>query len=74
MLIFFTDSGLDMLISVMLIKKKHVIWKTLVGKCLQCVKEPTNKVGKNAIAECCCRSNTYCEEEVVDHHVEHKSL
>ena len=38
-----------MLISVMLIKK-NVISKALVGKCLQCVKEPINKVGKNAVA------------------------
>ena len=26
------------------------IWKPLVGECLQCVKEPANEVGNNAVA------------------------
>ena len=27
-----------------------IFWKSLVGKCLQCVKEPINGVEKNAVA------------------------
>ena len=42
-----------------------IIWRPLVGQCLQCVKEPTNKVGKNTVAVVC--TNPYCKEEAVDH-------
>ena len=27
-----------------------IIWKPLVGECFKCMKEPTNKVDKNAVA------------------------
>ena len=37
--------------------------KTLVGKCLQCVKEPTNEVDEIAVAGV--RPNSRCKEEVV---------
>ena len=39
--------------------------KPLVTQCLQCVKEPTNEVIKNAIAVVC--TNSLCKEEVVGH-------
>ena len=42
-----------------------IIWKPLVGDCLQCVKEPTNEMCKNAVAVV--RTNAYCKEEVVVH-------
>ena len=38
------------------IKGYHVymiIWKSLVDKCLQCLKEPTKRVDKNAVAVAC---------------------
>ena len=40
-----------------------IIWKSLFGKCLQCVKEPTNEVDKNAVAVV--RTNYHCKEGVV---------
>ena len=40
-----------------------IIWKPLIGECLQCVKEPTNEVNKNAVAVV--RTNSRCKEEVV---------
>ena len=42
-----------------------IIWRPLVGECLQSVKKPTNEVCKNAVAVV--RSNSYCREEVVGH-------
>ena len=42
-----------------------IIWKSLVGECLQCVKEPTNEVEKNAFTVV--RTNSHCKEEVVGH-------
>ena len=47
-----------------------IIWRSLVNECLQCVKEPTNKVDKIAIAAV--RTNSHCKVEVVDH-VQQKS-
>ena len=41
-----------------------IIWKQLVGEFLQCVKEPTNEVDKNAVAVVCI--NSHCKEKVVD--------
>lgn len=41
------------------------IWKPLVGECLKCVKESTNKVDKNAVAVVC--TNSHCKEVVVGH-------
>ena len=49
-----------------------IIWKPLVGECLQCEKELTNEVDKNAVAVVVCSSSHY-KEEVVDH-VQQKSL
>ena len=49
-------------------KEYHVymiIWKLLVGQCLQYVKESTNEVDKNAVAAVC--TNSHCKEEVVGH-------
>ena len=40
-----------------------IIWKPLFGKCLQCVKEPTNEVDKNTVAMVC--TNSHCKEGVV---------
>ena len=40
-------------------------WKPLVGVCLQCVKEPTNKVNKDGVVMV--GSNSHCKEEVVGH-------
>ena len=40
-----------------------IIWKPLVGECLQCVKEPINKVEKNTVAVACI--NSYCKEEPI---------
>ena len=37
-----------------------IIWKPLGGDCLRCVKESTNKVGKNAIVVV--RTNSHCKE------------
>ena len=47
-----------------------IIWKPQVGECLQCVKEPTNKVDKKPIAVV--RTSSHCKKEVVDH-VQQKS-
>ena len=47
-----------------------IIWKTLVGKCLQLVKEPINRVDKNAVSLVC--TNSHCRWEVVVH-VQQKS-
>ena len=46
-----------------------IIWKPLVGKCLQCVKEQTNEVDKNVVAVV--RANSHCKEVVG--HVQQKS-
>ena len=40
-----------------------IIWKTLVGECLQCMKEPTSEVDKNAVAVV--YSNSHFKEKVV---------
>ena len=40
-----------------------IIWKPLVGKCLQYLKELTNKVDKNSVAVA--RTNSHCKQEVV---------
>ena len=40
-----------------------IIWKPLVGHCLQCTIEPTNNVDKNAIVVAC--AIFHCKEEVV---------
>ena len=40
-----------------------IIWKPLVDECLQCVKEPSNKVGKNAVS--LVRTNSHCKREVL---------
>ena len=37
----------------------------MVGECLQCVKEPSKEVDKNAVAVI--RTNSHCKEEVVGH-------
>ena len=42
-----------------------IFWKPLVGKCLQCMKEPTNGLEKNAVAMV--RPNSHCKGEVVGH-------
>ena len=42
-----------------------IYWKPLLGKCLQCVKEPTNGVEKNAVAVVL--TNSHFKEEVVGH-------
>ena len=42
-----------------------IIWKPVVAECLQCVKEPTNKVEKNTVAEV--RTNSHSKEEAVAH-------
>ena len=47
-----------------------IIWKPLVGECLQSVKEPTSQVDKNGVAMV--RINFHCKEEVVGH-VQQKS-
>ena len=47
-----------------------IIWKSLVGECLQCVKGPNNEVDKNTVAVV--RTNSYCKEEMVGH-VQQKS-
>ena len=41
-----------------------IIWKSLVDEYLQCVREPTNKVVKNAVAIFLTNSN-YAEEWLV---------
>ena len=40
-----------------------IFWKPLVGKCLQCVKEPIIRVEKNVVAVVRC--NSLCKEEVM---------
>ena len=40
-----------------------IIWKPLVGKRLQCVKETANEVGKNAVVTVC--ANSHCKEDVI---------
>ena len=48
-----------------------IIWKSLVGKCLQCVKETTNsKVDKNVLVMV--RANSHGKGEVIGH-VQQKS-
>ena len=47
-----------------------IIWSPLVCECLQCVKEPTNEVDKNAVAVV--RTKSHCKGEVVGH-VQQKS-
>ena len=42
-----------------------IFWKPLVGKCLQCVKEPTNEVKETAIAVVL--PNSHCKEDMVGH-------
>ena len=42
-----------------------IIWKPLVGGCLHCMKEPTNKVDKNTVAVVC--TNSHYKEVVVGH-------
>ena len=42
-----------------------MFWKPLVSEFLQCIKEPTNEVDKNAVAVI--RSNSQCKEGVVCH-------
>ena len=42
-----------------------IFWKPRVGKCLQCVKEPTNGVEENAVAMV--RTTSHCKEDVVGH-------
>ena len=37
-----------------------IIWKPLVGKCLQCVKQPTNELDKNVIDVVL--TNSHCEK------------
>ena len=46
-----------------------IIWKPLVGKCLQCLNESTNEVDKNGVAAV--RANSHSKEEV-DGHVQHE--
>ena len=40
-----------------------IFWKPRVGKCSQCVKEPTNGVEENTVAVV--RTNSHCKEDVV---------
>ena len=40
-----------------------IIWKPLVDKCLQCVKEPIDEVGKNAIVVA--RTNSHRKQELL---------
>ena len=42
-----------------------IIWKPLLGECLQCVKVPTNKVVKKAVAGVL--TNSHYTEEMVGH-------
>ena len=42
-----------------------IVSKSLVGKCLQCLKKLTNESNKNANAVF--RTNSHCKEEVLDH-------
>ena len=47
-----------------------IIWKRLVGECLQCLKEPTKEVDKDVVA--LVFTNALCKKEVVSH-VQQKS-
>ena len=40
-----------------------IILKPLIGQCLQCLKEPTNELDKNAVAVV--RTNSQCKGEVI---------
>ena len=40
-----------------------IVWKPLICECLQCLKEPTNEVNKNAAVVVL--TNSHCKEEVV---------
>ena len=42
-----------------------LIWETLLGECLKCVKEPTKEVDKHAVAVVCI--NCLSKEVVVGH-------
>ena len=42
-----------------------IIWKSLIGEYLQCVKKSTKKKEKNTVAVV--RTNSYYKEEVVGH-------
>ena len=42
-----------------------IIWKPLVGNCLQCVKEPTNEVDRNSVVVV--GTNSHCKGEAVGH-------
>ena len=42
-----------------------IIWKSLIGECLQCVNEPTKEVNKNAVA--LVHPNSHYKEEVIGH-------
>lgn len=42
-----------------------IILKPMIGDCFQCVKEPTNKVNKNAVAVA--RTNSHYKKQVVGH-------
>ena len=42
-----------------------IIWKSLFGECLQCVKEPTEEVDKNAATVV--RTNSHCQKEEFGH-------
>ena len=39
-----------------------IIWKPLIGECLQCVTQTTNKVDKNAVTVV--RTKSQCKEAV----------
>ena len=49
-----------------------IIWKPLVGECLQCVKNLTNDMDKNAVAVV--RTNFLFTEEVVGHVLQNFSM
>ena len=42
-----------------------IMWKPLVGECLQLVKEPINEVDKNVVAVL--RTNFHCKDKAVGH-------
>ena len=42
-----------------------IIWKSLVGECLKCVKERTNEKDKNAVS--IVRINSHYKKQVVGH-------
>ena len=47
-----------------------ITWKPLVGQYMQCVKEPTNEMDKNAVTVV--PTNSHCKE-AVGGHVQKKS-